>query len=109
MPQLVMHATRQIISSVLRRPSPSPTGRKRVARCLFGRPDPKEQLDWINSRLTALAQEEKKRWNFDFASDTPTSQLGEWLWEPIGIDAVPTFYSPQTLATRSAVRPSACG
>jgi len=106
MPQLVMQATRQIISSVMRRPSPSPAGRKQVSRCLFGRPDPKEQLDWINSRLAAISQEEKKRWNFDFTNDAPTPQLGDWQWEPVNICAVPAFYSPQTLMERSAIRPS---
>ncbi|XP_020367636.1 cyclin-dependent kinase inhibitor 1C [Rhincodon typus] len=64
--------------------------RTAVCRSLFGPIDHDELRRETKSKLREISERDRRRWNFNFATDTPL-QGGEYEWEEGG-DDVPAFY-----------------
>ncbi|XP_048825562.1 cyclin-dependent kinase inhibitor 1B-like [Brienomyrus brachyistius] len=64
--------------------------RTSVCRNLFGPVDHDELNSEMKSKLRELSDRDKRRWNFNFETDTPLS--GEYKWEEIPMNAMPVFY-----------------
>jgi len=64
--------------------APAARTNSRVRRCLFGRPSDAERSaamsDW-NDHERLIADEQRRKWNFDFETMTPLP--GRWQWEPV--------------------------
>ncbi|KPP57909.1 hypothetical protein Z043_124314, partial [Scleropages formosus] len=44
----------------------------------------------MKSKLREISERDRRRWNFDFDTDTPLR--GQFEWEEASVDAVPVFY-----------------
>lgn len=55
-------------------------------RALFGPVDHEENLRFVREEFSKLQQNDEKRWNFDFNSETPTD--GRYEWTPVKDDEI---------------------
>jgi hypothetical protein len=109
MPLLLQSRSQQ--NTIVEKPAEaSPATKRRAVRCLFGPADDQaQQSAWVHSRLDAIAEAEQRKWNFDFDADMPLSPVdgrtSEWEWKAVGVENLPSFYSPRTIATKARVQP----
>uniref|UniRef100_A0A3Q2GL19 Cyclin-dependent kinase inhibitor 1B-like n=1 Tax=Cyprinodon variegatus TaxID=28743 RepID=A0A3Q2GL19_CYPVA len=61
-----------------------------VRRNLFGPVDHKQLHQELQLKLKEIMEQDCRRWNFDFQSETP--QLGRFQWEEIPAACVSVFY-----------------
>lgn len=74
---------------------------RKAARCLFGRPDPGEVSQKLDSNLQRMYQESSRKWNFDFAGGVPiVGAEGEYDYESVAASDVPSFYREQNVRPR---------
>ncbi|XP_072448072.1 uncharacterized protein [Chiloscyllium punctatum] len=65
--------------------------RTAVCRSLFGPIDHDELRRETKSKLREISERDRRRWNFNFAADTPLLG-GDYEWEEEGGEDVPAFY-----------------
>ncbi|KAK7085628.1 hypothetical protein SK128_009650 [Halocaridina rubra] len=65
-----------------------------VRRNLFGPIDHDENLKFVQDELSKIAQNDMKKWNFDFESEKPKE--GRYSWEPV-VEGVPQAYEMRRL------------
>ncbi|XP_018620930.2 cyclin dependent kinase inhibitor 1Ca [Scleropages formosus] len=84
----------QLSSSALERTAARRTfplhARTGACRSLFGPVDHDELAREMKSKLREISERDRRRWNFDFDTDTPLR--GQFEWEEASVDAVPVFY-----------------
>ncbi|XP_006642601.3 cyclin-dependent kinase inhibitor 1B-like [Lepisosteus oculatus] len=82
------------LSTTLERVAASRTfphhARTGVCRNLFGPVDHDELNREMKSKLLEILDRDRRRWNFDFQTDTPLE--GDYGWEESKVDTVPDFY-----------------
>lgn len=79
-------------------------GKRKAARCLFGRPDPGEVSRKLNDNLERMYEVDSRRWNFDFAGGVPIAGTGgEYDFESVSASDVPDFYREQAVRSRKTV------
>lgn len=88
-----MSSVQQLPSGCLERMAARRTyplhARTAVCRSLFGPIDHDELRRETKSRLREISERDRRKWNFNFATDTPL-QGGQYQWEEGG--DVPAFY-----------------
>ncbi|KYO22144.1 cyclin-dependent kinase inhibitor 1C [Alligator mississippiensis] len=67
-------------------------GRSGVCRNLFGPVDHAELSRELRARLRDIRDDARRRWDYDFQSDTPLRGPGRLRWEEVDGAAVPSFY-----------------
>lgn len=67
--------------------------RQSVRRSLFGKVNHDESLEFLRKELDAIAESQKKRWNFDFQDEKPLEPCN-YEWTPVKVnDIVPRPYA----------------
>lgn len=56
-----------------------------VRRSLFGEVDHDDCMNFLKKELDAIAESQKKKWNFDFSIEKPTDST-EFEWTPVQPD-----------------------
>lgn len=81
-------------------------GKRKAARCLFGRPDPGEQVSRkLNNSLERMYEVDSRKWNFDFAGGVPiVGNGGDYEFESVSASDVPAFYREQTMRRKAVGR-----
>ncbi|XP_021259167.1 cyclin-dependent kinase inhibitor 1C [Numida meleagris] len=67
-------------------------GRSAVCRSLFGPVDHEELGRELRSRLREMGEDDQRRWDYNFHTDTPLSGPGRLRWEEVEGSTVPAFY-----------------
>uniref|UniRef100_A0A8C8ACT1 Cyclin-dependent kinase inhibitor 1C n=2 Tax=Strigidae TaxID=30459 RepID=A0A8C8ACT1_9STRI len=67
-------------------------GRSPVCRSLFGPVDHEELGRELRSRLREMGEDDQRRWDYNFHTDTPLPGPGRLRWEEVEGGAVPAFY-----------------
>uniref|UniRef100_UPI0037E744EA cyclin dependent kinase inhibitor 1Ca n=1 Tax=Semicossyphus pulcher TaxID=241346 RepID=UPI0037E744EA len=68
--------------------------RESVCRSLFGPVDHEQLRRDLKQRLKEIAEQDSRRWNFNFQTDTP--MCGRFQWEEIPADCAATVYQEST-------------
>ncbi|XP_053923996.1 cyclin-dependent kinase inhibitor 1C [Cuculus canorus] len=68
------------------------SGRSPVCRSLFGPVDHEELGRELRNRLREMGEDEQRRWDYNFHTDTPLPGPGRLRWEAVDSGAVPAFY-----------------
>ncbi|CAI2342352.1 unnamed protein product [Caenorhabditis sp. 36 PRJEB53466] len=78
----------------------------KAARCLFGRPEPGEQVSrQLQDNLNRMHAEDSRRWNFDFVGGVPlVGAHGDFQFESVAAADVPDFYRERTAHARKTIR-----
>uniref|UniRef100_A0A8D0GEW0 Cyclin-dependent kinase inhibitor 1C n=1 Tax=Sphenodon punctatus TaxID=8508 RepID=A0A8D0GEW0_SPHPU len=63
-----------------------------VCRNLFGPVDHEELDRELKSKLREISEEQQRRWDYNFQTDTPLAGPGRLQWEEVEGDSVPAFY-----------------
>uniref|UniRef100_A0A8C4R4P2 Cyclin-dependent kinase inhibitor domain-containing protein n=1 Tax=Eptatretus burgeri TaxID=7764 RepID=A0A8C4R4P2_EPTBU len=71
--------------------------RAAVCRSLFGPVDHAETHKRLREEVSAMGEERKRRWDFDFDSEEPL-RGGKFVWEAVEARAVPRFYRARGFA-----------
>jgi len=71
--------------------------RAAVCRSLFGPVDHAETHKRLREEVSAVGEERKRRWDFDFDSEEPL-RGGEFVWEAVEARTVPRFYRARGFA-----------
>ncbi|KAJ7994613.1 hypothetical protein DPEC_G00251300 [Dallia pectoralis] len=66
-----------------------------VCRRLFGPVDHDELSRELKVKLRGIAEQDRRRWNFNFQADTPVD--GIYAWEAVSNDSIPAFYQEATI------------
>ncbi|XP_075283240.1 cyclin-dependent kinase inhibitor 1C, partial [Opisthocomus hoazin] len=74
------------------RRAPAGQGRSPVCRSLFGPVDHEELGRELRNRLREMAEDDQRRWDYNFHTDTPLPGPGRLHWEEVEGGAVPAFY-----------------
>uniref|UniRef100_A0A8C9T279 Cyclin-dependent kinase inhibitor 1Ca n=1 Tax=Scleropages formosus TaxID=113540 RepID=A0A8C9T279_SCLFO len=90
-----MSTVQQLSRSASERPfarssAPGVRGRSGACRALFEPMDHEELEREMESKLLEMCERDRRRWNFDFETDTPLR--GEYEWEAVGVGETPVFY-----------------
>uniref|UniRef100_A0A8V0ZW32 Cyclin dependent kinase inhibitor 1C n=1 Tax=Gallus gallus TaxID=9031 RepID=A0A8V0ZW32_CHICK len=67
-------------------------GRSAVCRSLFGPVDHEELGRELRSRLREMGEDDQRRWDYNFHTDTPLPGPGRLRWEEVEGGTVPAFY-----------------
>ncbi|XP_037257364.1 cyclin-dependent kinase inhibitor 1C isoform X2 [Falco biarmicus] len=67
-------------------------GRSPACRTLFGPVDHEELGRELRSRLREMGEDDQRRWDYNFHTDTPLPGPGRLRWEEVEGGAVPAFY-----------------
>lgn len=67
-------------------------GRSPVCRSLFGPVDHEELGRELRERLREMGEDDQRRWDYNFQTDTPLPGPGRLRWEEVEAGAVPAFY-----------------
>uniref|UniRef100_A0A8B9N4D8 Cyclin-dependent kinase inhibitor domain-containing protein n=1 Tax=Accipiter nisus TaxID=211598 RepID=A0A8B9N4D8_9AVES len=67
-------------------------GRSPVCRSLFGPVDHEELGRELRSRLREMGEDDQRRWDYNFHTDTPLPGPGRLRWEEVEGGTVPAFY-----------------
>ncbi|KAM9266904.1 cyclin-dependent kinase inhibitor 1C [Cariama cristata] len=67
-------------------------GRSPVCRSLFGPVDHEELGRELRNRLREMGEDDQRRWDYNFHTDTPLPGPGRLRWEEVEGGAVPAFY-----------------
>lgn len=67
-------------------------GRSPVCRSLFGPVDHEELGRELRERLREMGEDDQRRWDYNFQTDTPLPGPGRLHWEEVEAGAVPAFY-----------------
>ncbi|OXB63557.1 hypothetical protein ASZ78_008833 [Callipepla squamata] len=67
-------------------------GRSAVCRSLFGPVDHEELGRELRSRLREMGEDDQRRWDYNFHTDTPLLGPGRLRWEEVEGGTVPAFY-----------------
>ncbi|XP_054027812.1 cyclin-dependent kinase inhibitor 1C [Melanerpes formicivorus] len=67
-------------------------GRSPVCRSLFGPVDHEELGRELRTRLREMGEDDQRRWDYNFHTDTPLPGPGRLSWEEVEGDTVPAFY-----------------
>lgn len=59
-----------------------------VRRSLFGDVDHEKSMSFLKKELDAIAESQKKRWNFDFTNEKPLHDSCEYEWTPVQADEI---------------------
>ncbi|XP_068800203.1 cyclin-dependent kinase inhibitor 1C, partial [Struthio camelus] len=70
----------------------SPGGGSAVCRSLFGPLDHAELRRELQSKLRQMCEDDQRRWDYNFHTDTPLPGPGRLRWEEVEGAAVPAFY-----------------
>ncbi|KAJ7400226.1 cyclin-dependent kinase inhibitor 1C-like protein [Pitangus sulphuratus] len=68
------------------------SGRSPVCRSLFGPVDHEELGRELRERLREMGEDDQRRWDYNFQTDTPLPGPGRLRWEEVEAGAVPAFY-----------------
>ncbi|XP_053141200.1 cyclin-dependent kinase inhibitor 1C [Hemicordylus capensis] len=63
-----------------------------VCRNLFGPVDHDELNRELKSKLREICEDDQKRWDYNFQTETPLAGPGRLQWEEVEGDSVPAFY-----------------
>ncbi|XP_075784247.1 cyclin-dependent kinase inhibitor 1C [Pelodiscus sinensis] len=63
-----------------------------VCRNLFGPVDHEELSRELKSKLREISEDDQRRWDYNFQTDTPLDGPGRLQWEEMEGDSVPAFY-----------------
>uniref|UniRef100_A0A8C8SRM5 Cyclin-dependent kinase inhibitor 1C n=1 Tax=Pelusios castaneus TaxID=367368 RepID=A0A8C8SRM5_9SAUR len=63
-----------------------------VCRNLFGPVDHDELSRDLKSKLREISEEDQRRWDYNFQTDTPLDGPGRLQWEEVEGSSVPAFY-----------------
>ncbi|XP_069659760.1 cyclin-dependent kinase inhibitor 1C [Haliaeetus albicilla] len=74
------------------RRAPGGPGRSPVCRSLFGPVDHEELGRELRSRLREMGEDDQRRWDYNFHTDTPLPGPGRLRWEEVEGGTVPAFY-----------------
>uniref|UniRef100_A0A8C3QGN6 Cyclin-dependent kinase inhibitor 1C n=1 Tax=Cyanoderma ruficeps TaxID=181631 RepID=A0A8C3QGN6_9PASS len=66
--------------------------RSPVCRSLFGPVDHEELGRELRERLREMGEDDQRRWDYNFQTDTPLPGPGRLRWEEVEAGAVPAFY-----------------
>ncbi|KAM6115163.1 cyclin-dependent kinase inhibitor 1C [Pterocles gutturalis] len=66
--------------------------RSPVCRSLFGPVDHEELGRELRNRLREMGEDDQRRWDYNFHTDTPLPGPGRLRWEEVEGGAVPAFY-----------------
>ncbi|CAD45597.1 Cyclin-dependent kinase inhibitor domain-containing protein [Caenorhabditis elegans] len=80
-------------------------GKRKAARCLFGKPDPEEQVSrQLNSSLEEMYKKDSRKFNFDFSGGVPiVGSRGDYEFESISASEVPSFYREKIVRPRKII------
>ncbi|KAM9149157.1 cyclin-dependent kinase inhibitor 1C isoform 2-T2 [Pangshura tecta] len=63
-----------------------------VCRNLFGPVDHEELSRELKSKLREISEDDQRRWDYNFQTDTPLDGPGRLQWEEVEGGSVPAFY-----------------
>lgn len=71
--------------------------RPSVCRSLFGKVDHQESMELLQRELTAIAEKDRIKWNFDFKEEKPLEEVN-FVWTPVKPnDIIPRPYALERL------------